>query len=682
MTQTLSPQAEKDPLLQPFQLKALTLRNRIMSTAHACGLGDESHMPGETYQRYHLEKARGGLALTMFGGSSYVANDSLWASGQLNMATDDVIPHLRQFAERIHDEGAALMIQITHLGRRAEALTQNWAPAIAPSAIREIGHRAIPREMTEDDVQRVVRQLGEAARRAQAGGLDGVEIMAHGHLVGQFLSPATNKRSDRYGGSLENRCRFALMVFEEVRRNVGDAFIFGLRFGVDESASGGSDFDESVRIAQLFEREGHLDFINANCGRIDTELGLATECMPGMSMPLAPWLTQVARFKREIALPVFHAAKIADIATARHAIREGLLDMVAMTRAHIADPYIVDKIARGEENRIRPCVGASVCMGENRPTCLHNQAAGRERRWPQRIQTTSGPTRKIVVVGGGPAGLEAARISAERGHEIVLFEAGNALGGQLRLATGTDWRKDLHSIIDWRANELDALGVDVRLNTLVEDETVRAEAPDVIIIATGGVPSSGWVEGAELCTDPWDVLTGAVRPAGRVLLYDGSGRHAGPSLAMRLVGDATSLDYVMVDDVLAKELAYAERVIWRKSFAEHGIHPVSEHTLVSVRRAGNALEAVMVSELTGEISVFEADMMISEFGTIPVEDVFQSLQSHASNRGETDMDALFAGDPQPCLEKPGPSLFRIGDAVASRNAAAAMYDALRLCSPM
>lgn len=671
-----------DPLLQPLRLKNLTLRNRIMSTAHACGLGNDKQMPGEAYQRYHLEKARGGLALTMFGGSSFIARDSMWASGQLSMATNDVVPYLRQFSERIHQEGAALMIQITHLGRRAETLTQNWMPAIAPSPIREIGHRAIPREMDRDDIDRVVTQMGDAAFRAYEGGLDGLEVMAHGHLVGQFLSPATNKRTDGFGGSLENRTRFALMVFDEIRRRVGDEFIVGLRFGIDESASGGSNYDESLAIARLFEREGHLDFINANYGRIDTELGLATECMPGMSVPLAPWLEHVGRFKREIGLPVFHAAKIADIATARYAIREGLLDMVAMTRAHIADPHIVNKITHGEENRIRPCIGASVCMSENRPTCLHNQASGRERFWPQRIKKSTGPWRKIAVIGGGPAGMEAARISAERGHGVILFEAADDVGGQLRLAAGDGWRKDIQGLVDWRRNELETLGVDVRLNTFAEAQTVLTEAPDVIVVATGGVPGTPGIENGDLCTDPWDILTGAVQPTGRVVIYDGTGRHAGPSLARRAYARASSLRYIMVDDTLSKELAYAERVIWRKHFAEMGIQPVAEHTLVSVERAGNALKVTTVSELTGQMLAVEADMVICETGTVPVDDVFETLRGQANNAGKTDMDTFLAGQPQPGLDQPGISVFRIGDAVASRNVAAAMFDALRLCSPM
>ena len=668
-----------DPLFEPLIIKGLTLRNRIMSTSHASGLGDENHMPGEAYQRYHLEKARGGLALTMFGGSSYVSEDSLWASGQLNISTDLIIPHLQQFSESIHAEGAAIMIQVTHLGRRAESNTQNWLPAIAPSSVREIGHRAIPREMDQQDIQRVVKVMGEAAYRAKEGGLDGLETMAHGHLIGQFLSPATNKRSDEYGGNLENRCRFGLMVHEEIRQQVGDDFIVGMRMSIDESAGGGSDFEESLQIAQIFEREGFLDFFNLNYGGIDTERALATQSMPGMSVPSAPWLEPIGAFKQEVHLPVFHAAKIADIATARHAIHEGLLDMVAMTRAHIADPNIVAKIQRGDEHRIRPCVGASVCMGEQRPTCMHNPATGRERYWPQKIKRSNEPQKKIVVVGGGPAGLEAARISAERGHEVVVFEASSALGGQLRMATGVEWRKDMQSLIDWRKNELAVLGVNVRLNILAEADTVLTETPQVVIIATGGVPGTGWIEGAELCTDPWDVITKAVKPTGRVIIFDGTGRHVGPTLAEHVHGNASSLTYLMVDDILSKELTYGERIIWRQRFAKMGIHPKGEQTLKSVKANGNALEVTCVSELTGKIWITTADVVIADTGTVPVDDLYRKLQHNSNNNGITDVSAFLSGKNQLDMDKPGMSLFRIGDALSSRNVAAAMFDALRLC---
>ncbi|MEM7056552.1 MAG: NADH:flavin oxidoreductase [Pseudomonadota bacterium] len=671
--------AFSDPLLAPFRLGHLKLRNRIMSTSHACGLGDSDHMPGEAYQAYHVAKARGGLALTMFGGSSYVSQDSKWASGQLSVATDQVIPHLQQFSDRVHAEGTALMIQITHLGRRAETNTQAWMPTLAPSPIRERGHRSIPREIDRAEIERIVREFGDAAVRCKEGGLDGLEVMTHGHLIGQFLSPETNRRTDDFGGSAENRARFGIMVLEEIRARVGDDFVVGLRYAVDEGIAGGQDFDDCLEIAKLFQDRGLIDFVNANYGRLDTELALVVDCMPGMQQRQAPWLEKAAAFKREIALPVFHAAKINDIATARHSIRAGLLDMVAMTRAHIADPDIVTKLKRGEEDRIRPCVGAVHCMSENRPTCLHNPASGRERFFSHRVEATSSHTRKVVVLGGGPAGLEAARISAERGHYVVLFEAASALGGQLRLADKASWRRDVRGIVAWRESELAHLGVDVRLNSYAEAEDVMAEAPDVVIVATGGLPDFSLINGGELCTDAWDVLGGHVHLSDDVLIYDGTGRHTAPTVAEMLTQAGQNVRYYMIDDLPAKELAYGERVIWKKRLAEEKIVPVGDHSLVSVQRAGNGLLATLISDLTGQETEIETSAVVVEAGVLPLSDVYEALRDGSDNGGMTDLSDWEPVNPHPQQHKGGYELFRIGDAAGSRNVQAAMFDALRLC---
>ncbi|MCK6449262.1 MAG: NADH:flavin oxidoreductase [Alphaproteobacteria bacterium] len=673
--------AVRDPLLQPFRIRHLNLKNRVMSTSHACGL-EVDGMPVERYQLYHEGKARGGIALTMFGGSSNVAPDSPNVFRQLNVGIDAVIPYLQQFSARIHKHGAALMCQITHLGRRGEPYASNWLPTIAPSPIRETLHRSFPKEMDENDIERVVKAYGAAALRCKQGGLDGIETLAGGHLIGQFLSPKTNKRTDRYGGSLANRCRFGLMVFEEIRRRVGDDFIVGFRYVVDEGgAQGGLGFEECVEIARVFQDTGTIDFFNAIYGRMDTEIGLAVDNMPGMASPIAPWLEAVGRFKREVKLPVFHAARIADIATARHAIREGLLDMVAMTRAHIADPNIVAKLEAGQEDRIRPCVGATHCQSPYRPHCLHNPATGRETSLPQSVPRAEKPGRKIVVVGGGPAGLEAARVAAERGHKVMLFEAADRVGGQVLLAARASWRKDLVGIVDWRKRELDRLGVELRLNTYAEMKDVLAEKPEVVIVATGGVPDLAWLPGAELATSVWDAIGGSVTLAPEVIVYDGTGRHPAPQVAELAIAQGKRAQLVSIDGMIAQELTYAERVIWKKRAYELGLPVTLDHEIEKIERRGNRLVATFRNLVTHQPVEREADQVIVEHGTAPADHVFQELKAASSNDGVTDIDALLALRKQPRGRRADApfELHRIGDAVASRNIQAAVLDALRLC---
>ncbi|NNE79336.1 MAG: FAD-dependent oxidoreductase [Silicimonas sp.] len=668
-----------DPLLSPFTLKGLQLRNRVMSTSHACGL-EEGGFPQDAYQRYHEEKAKGGIGLTMFGGSSNVAPDSPSVFQQLNVGTDEIVPHLQRFSERIHAQGAGLMCQITHLGRRGDPHADNWLPTVAPSPIRETLHRSFPKEMDRHDIDRIVKAYGAAARRCKEGGLDGIETLASSHLIGQFLSPYTNTRTDDFGGSIENRCRFGLMVQDEIRAQVGDDFIVGLRYVVEEG-SGGMPFDECLEIAHIFERQGKIDFFNAIYGRMDTERGLAVDNMPGMASPIAPWLKTVGAFKQEVGLPVFHAARISDIATARYAIREGLLDLVAMTRAHIADPHIVQKMMDGQENRIRPCVGATHCMTGFRPRCLHNAASGQENKLPH--VATPGPNvgKKVVVIGGGPAGLEAARICGERGHQVVLFEAAAVLGGQVRIAAGS-WRKDLIGIVDWRAAELEELGVDVRLNTFAEAPDVLNETPDVVIVATGGVPDIDWIDGAELCATAWDVLTGAVALEDDIIVYDGTGRNPAIAAAELAAQAGKSVSLVALDGSFGPEMTYSERVSWKQRQYDLNIPVSLDLQLTQVRRDANRLTATFVNEMTGQPVDMQADQIVVERGTLPADEVFHDLRSASRNDGVTDIDCLLANKPQPLRQNSDGAfeLHRVGDSVSSRNIYSAILDAVRLCN--
>ena len=670
-------------LLQPFRLRHLTFKNRLMSTSHAPGYVEDRH-PKLRYQLYHEEKARGGLALTMFGGSSNIAPDSPSAFGQIYIGDDSIIPVLQEFSERVHRHGCAIMCQITHMGYRTLWNVEDWLPPLAPSVVREHAHRSFPKEMERSDIRRVVRAFGDAAARCKEGGLDGTELLAHGHLINQFWSPLVNRRTDEYGGSLENRARFGLEVLEEVRRRVGDDFLVGIRMMGDEMKEGGLTRDDCLALGKIYADTGMCDFLNVIAGQVGDERGLS-KALPSMAGPRAPFVHIAARMKRETGIAVFHATRIADLATAEHCVREGLVDMVAMTRAHMADPHIVAKMMRGEEERIRPCVGAGYCIDRiyigGDALCLHNPATGREKTMPHVVPPGPGPRRKVVVVGAGPAGLEAARVSALRGHEVVVFEAAARPGGQIVLAAKATWRGDLLGIAQWLADEAGRLGVSLRLNRYVEAEDVLAERPDIVVVATGGVPNVEWLEGAEHVASVWDVLGGQVEPGTEALVFDDHGDHQAPSAADYLAARGSSVELVTPDRMSAHEIGATNFPAYLESFYSRGVRLTPDHRLRRVEREGNRLRAVLRNEYSDTEEVRHVDQVVVEHGTLPAAELFHALAPSARNEGEIDIEALIAGRPQEVATNENGEfmLFRVGDAVASRNIHAAIYDSLRLC---
>ncbi len=667
-----------DPLLQPLTIRHLTLKNRIMSTSHSISYGVDA-VPMQRYQLYHEEKAKGGIGLTMFGGSSNVSPDSGSVFGQLSVAHDRIIPYFREFAERIHRHGAALMCQITHLGGRSHWRSDNWVPTVSPSRYREPLHRGYAKEMDRHDIDRIVRQFGDGAWRCREGGLDGCEVHVPGHLIGQFWNPLVNRRTDAFGGSLENRARFGLMVLEEIRRRVGPDFIVGVRMAVGEGHEQGMTGAEYLAMAKLLERSGLIDFLNLTFGRVDTELGLA-EYMPGMHMGLAPQLAPVAAVTKELTLPVFHAARINDLMTARYAIQHGLLSLVGMTRAHIADPHIVNKLARGEEERIRPCVGATYCIWQR--TCIHNVSIGREAALPHLIAKAD-TKRRIVIVGAGPGGLEAARICAERGHEVIVHEAAAEAGGQLLLATRIPRRRDLVGIIDWRLAETRRLGVVFRYNSFADRAVIAAEQPDVVIAATGGLPDrmEEEVPGAALAETVWEMLQDPRPVQGSVLLYDELGTVAGAASAEMLAEQGAQLVYVTPDRMAARETSYVDHPFIMRELYRAGTALCPDRRLARVERSGNRIAATFANEFTGAEETILCDRLVIERGTIPADDVYRDLRAGSVNDGVTDLDALIAGTRQKVALNPDGryELHRIGDAVSCRDVHAAMLDAMRLC---
>jgi 2,4-dienoyl-CoA reductase-like NADH-dependent reductase (Old Yellow Enzyme family) len=671
-----------DPLLDPFQLRHLTIRNRIISTAHAPSYEEGGH-PRDRYRLYHEEKAKGGVGLTIIGGSTNIAPDSPSVFGQLYAGDDSIIPWFKKLTGGVRSHGAAVMCQITHMGRRTAWDDGHWLPVAGPSGTRERAHRSFPKVMEVEDINRIITQFADAAKRCQQGGFDGIELLSHSHLLGQFLSPLINKRDDDYGGSLDNRLRLTMQVLESVREAVGPEFVLGMRITGDELVKGGLDADECVEIAEKIAATGAVDFLNILAGAPYDDLGLAG-WIPPMGMPSAPHLTVAGRIRNAVELPIFHAGGVADIATARHAISGGHVDMIGMTRAHMADPYLVQKLAAGEDERIRPCVGLGYCVDRvnqgKAAVCGHNAATGREAVMPHVISKASGQ-KKVVVVGGGPGGLEAARICALRGHAVVLFEASDRLGGQLKLASTSMTRRQIWGVADWLISEVTHLGVDVRVNMYVDGDEVLAEQPDVVIIATGGWPDAPDIDGAALTTSSWDVLSGEARLTGDVLLFDEVGDHPALVCADVLARLGCSVRHVSPDRTTAHDLGPTNSAVVLRDLAKQGVTFECFQDLVGVAPSGNRKEVTLSHVLTGETSVHVVDHVVMEHGITPMDDVFHELKSASINLGQVDQIAMVTGrNPLKPTQKSGQFLLaRLGDAITGRNIHAALYDALRIC---
>ncbi len=673
-----------DPLLQPFRIKHLTLKNRIMSTSHEPNYSEDG-MPKDRYRLYHVEKAKGGIALTMTAGSAVVSRDSAPVFGNLLAYKDEIVPWLRALADQCHDHGAAVMIQLTHLGRRTVWNTADWLPVVAPSPVREPAHRAFPKEMEDWDIERIIRDYADAAERMQAAHLDGFEIECYGHLMDGFWSPVTGRRDDDYGGSLDNRLRFGMRVLQAIRDRVGENFLVGLRIAADEDWDQGLTRAEGIEICQRFKASGLIDFLNIIKGHIDHDAPLSG-IIPIAGMKASPHLDFAGEVRAATKFPVFHAARINDVATARHAIAGGKLDMVGMTRAHIADPHIVRKISEGREHDIRPCVGATYCLDrlyEGHDTlCIHNPATGREATMPHAIAPTEGKRRNIVVIGAGPAGLEAARVGAERGHAVTVFEAAPSAGGQIRLLTQLPRRKELIGIVDWRVSQCERLGVDMRYNTVAEASDILSLAGDIVIVATGGLPQNLAIEqGGELAVSSWDILSGDVKPAEEVLLFDDNGAHPGMAAAEFIAEAGALLELVSPERFFAADMGGLNLVPYMKTLTKRSVKITTMTRIRALTREGNKIKATLWSPYTqADCGERVVDQVVVENGTAPLAGLYFDLKEHSINRGEVDHLALIEGRPQTINVNTQAKfqLFRIGDAVASRNIHAAIYDALRL----
>ncbi len=672
-----------DPLLQPFQLKHLTLKNRLMTSSHEPAYTEDG-MPKERYRLYHAARARAGLAMTMTAGSALVSRDSPPAFGNILAYREDVVPWMRELADSCHEHDCKVMIQLTHFGRRAHWNHSDWLPTLSPSGVREPAHRAFPKKIEDWDIERIVADYALAAEHMQAAGLDGIELQCYGHLIDQFWSPTTNFRDDDWGGDLDNRLCFTHLVLDAIRARVAPEFVVGMRLVVDEQMENGITREVGIEIARRMVSTGQVDFLNVIRGHIDTDAAL-TDVIPVQGMAASPHLDFAGEVRRDTGFPVFHAAKIADVATARHAVASGKLDMVGMTRAHIADPMIVQKLIEGREQDIRPCVGATYCLDRiylaGEALCIHNPASGREAIMPHQIESKSARSRKIVVVGAGPAGLEAARVGAERGHRVIVFEATPRAGGQTLLMTQSPRRREMIGIVDWRLEQCDKAGVEFRFNSYAEADDILAEDPDIVIIASGGLPDTEILDsGNELAVSARDIISGDVAPANNVLLYDDGADHPGMQAAEIIADSGANFEYVSPESQIAPDIGGTNLTPYMRKLLPLDVRFTLCRRVLHAERDNGKIRLRLGSDYGDFPAERLVDQLVVEHGTLPLDEVYFALKPLSSNLGAVDYDALIAGLPQHVESNADGKfkLFRIGDAVSSRNIHAAIYDALRL----
>lgn len=676
----------------PITLNKLTLPNRIFSTGHAEVYSEAGGLPGKRFIGYYEEKAKGGLGMAICGGSSPVSIDIPQGAWQpVNLTTDRVVEPLSKLAEAVHRHGMKIMIQATHMGRRSAFAGDPWPHLVSPSGVREPVHRGNAKAIEIEDIRRIIRDFAVAAKRVQSAGLDGIEVSAaHQQLIDQFWSPRTNMRSDAYGGSLENRMRFGIEVLTSIREAVGRDFCVGIRMCADEFHDDGLDHDMLKEIAQAMSETGLIDFISVIGSGADTHNKLAN-CMPPMALPPEPFVHLAAGIKSVSRVPVLHAQGIRDITQSERILAAGMVDMVGMTRAQIADPHMMEKVRDGREDQVRQCVGANYCidrmyLGQD-VLCIQNAATSREATMPHVITPSKNGKRRVVVVGGGPAGLEAARVSRSRGHDVVLFERNDIVGGQVNLAAKAPQREQMSGIIRWFDMETKRLGVDRRFGLEATPEMIRAENPDIVVLATGGSSHTGqvaeWGVKEGLAVSSWDILAGKVAPAENVLVYDAISTHAGFGVADFIASRGSKVEIVTPDVKVADDVGGTTFPIFYRRMFSLGIIPTPNFWLDRVYAEGNKKIAVLRNEYTEELEERAVDQVVIENGITPNTELYWQLKDGAINRGQTDIEALYAASPQPTLQETTGNgrylLFRVGDCVSMHNIHAAIYDSLRLC---
>jgi len=580
---------EFNHLFSPITIGPITLRNRIVSSSHhplfinlATGLLDDRMV------HYWAAKAKGGIGLI----ETYLTTTHVKAA-QDAFRRPGAVEAFKRAADAVHEHGAKLICQIANSGAQGGGFNgpASWAPSPVLTPDGQ-GHLNCPHEMTTEEVREFVKAFARAATVAREAGTDGVQIHgAHGYLITEFMSPSTNKRTDEYGGSLENRMRFALEIIDATRAAVGNDFVVGIRVSADEFVPGGFTLDDFLDMARILDRTGKLDYMSVSTGTYRT-IGTAID---PMYYPLNSFVYCAAAVKQVVDIPVVARGRIQDPVQAEEILASNQADMVSMVRPIIADPELPNKAVDGRLDEIAKCIGCNeACWGTiyfsrmltSGISCTMNPTIGKEGEPGWGELEPAEVKKRVMVIGGGPAGLEAARVAAARGHQVSLYEAGSELGGQTLIAAKAPGRDGFLDLSRYYTHQMNLLNIDLHLNTEVNAETVKEQKPDAVIVATGSVPLIPDIPGIDgnNVVNVWQVLKGEVETGNNVVV----------------IGDDDLIGSLSTADFLADQGKKIELVCWGY-FAGAKVEPATREAIYQrLLMKGVVLSPItIVNEISG-----------------------------------------------------------------------------------
>jgi 2,4-dienoyl-CoA reductase-like NADH-dependent reductase (Old Yellow Enzyme family)/thioredoxin reductase len=650
-------------LFKPIKIGNKTLKHRLTFGAHTTNMSDNG-LPGERTLNYYLERAMGGAAMIVVEPVP-VHRTAVLTRGNFRHEDDGIIPHFRRITDACHEHGTVMIHQLYHVGAHADwdnSFEPGWSPSGMPSMHDSDGSHA----MSQKEIDEIVESFAQGARRAKESGFDGCEIFAtYNALIEQFWSPYSNHRTDRYGGSFENRMRFSAELLSRMREIVGNDFIIGMAISVDTEFPEALSLEDQQEIARYHDERGLYDYVTVGSGsyfnfpRIIPTVGYPDK----LGAPLSEGIKEAVRHAKVQAESHIRTPENAD-----YVIASRQADIVSIVRGQIADPHLANKARDGRAEDVRPCISCNqMCWGRRYRdywiSCLINPSAGREFEWGGDRFKQTVAARKILVVGGGPAGLEVARAAAERGHQVTLAEASNTLGGQFRLAGMQPRRSQILDLITWYEGQLKKLGVRVRYNTFVEPKEVLADDADVVVLATGSLPSwTGFQRGLATRhrlpgvdkSNVWsieDVMNRSAKLGKKVLLLDDTGTWRGVGTAWYMAEREHEVTIVTSDPYVGQGITRTSADIpVRARLRKMGVRFITESAL---------------DEWLGDAAII-VDLTNEEKQKISFDTLVLSATNHPFNNLEQE------------LRNAGKEFYLIGDCVAARQAHAAIFEGRRL----